>query len=322
MGNNQLDIVRREAGAFNDAGGGSLHARDGMAEGLIAAHGQGSQAFMGVFRCGGAAGAAARNLEQVMQGAVRTDIRGKDGAFPLFPRGGLEHGCPGAVPEQDAGAAVLPVDDGGKFFRGDDESRFHLAGADVLNGGLHGEQEAGAGGGNVKGGGILGAKGILDVAGSGRGERIRRDGGDDNQVNILRLQPAGFQSALGGLRPHMGSVLVRGGDAAFHNARAFNNPFVGSVHHLLQIRIGQAAFRNIGTRTDNLDGQSFKGNIRMCGHSFGRMMNRKRPDVLCGNSLKERGPDDQHKTQDSFHVVNEWLTTATPGRWRAARLPS
>ena len=124
---------------------------------------------------------------------------------------------------------------------------------------------------------------------------IRRDGGDDNQVNILRLQPAGFQSALGGLRPHMGSVLVRGGDAAFHNARAFNNPFVGSVHHLLQIRIGQAAFRNIGTRTDNLDGQSFKGNIRMCGHSFGRMMNRKRPDVLCGNSLKERGPDDQHK---------------------------
>lgn len=239
-----------------------------------------------------------------------------------FPRGGLEHGCPGAVPEQDAGAAVLPVDDGGKFFRGDDESRFHLAGADVLNGGLHGEQEAGAGGGNVKGGGILGAKGILDVAGSGRGERIRRDGGDDNQVNILRLQPAGFQSALGGLRPHMGSVLVRGGDAAFHNARAFNNPFVGSVHHLLQIRIGQAAFRNIGTRTDNLDGQSFKGNIRMCGHSFGRMMNRKRPDVLCGNSLKERGPDDQHKTQDSFHVVNEWLTTATPGRWRAARLPS
>ena len=163
----------------------------------------------------------------------------------------------------------------------------------------------GAGGGNVKGGGILGSQSILDIAGSGRGERIRRDGGDDNQVNILRLQPAGFQSALGGLRPHMGSVLVRGGDAAFHNARAFNNPFVGSVHHLLQIRIGQAAFRNIGTRTDNLDGQSFKGNIRMCGHSFGRMMNRKRPDVLCGNSLKERGPDDQHKTQGSFHVVNE-----------------
>ena len=270
----------------------------------------------------GAAGAAARNLEQVMQGAVRTDIRGKDGTFSLFPCGSLEHGCPGAVPEQDAGAAVLPVDDGGKFFSGDDERRFHLAGADVLDGGLHGEQEAGAGGGNVKGGGILGAKGILDIAGSGRGERIRRDGGDDNQVNILRLQPAGFQSALGGLRPHMGSVLVRGGDAAFHNARAFNNPFVGSVHHLLQIRIGQAAFRNIGTRTDNLDGQSFKGNIRMCGHSFGRMMNRKRPDVLCGNSLKESGSDDQHKTQHSFHAVNEWPTTATPGRWRAARLPS
>ena len=65
----RLNIVRREAGAFNDAGGGGFHARDGMAESLIAAHGPGGQAFMGVFRGGGAAGAAARNLEQVMQGA-------------------------------------------------------------------------------------------------------------------------------------------------------------------------------------------------------------------------------------------------------------
>ena len=42
-----------------------------------------------------------------------------------------------------------------------------------------GGQEAGAGGGNVKGGGILGAQGILDIAGSGRGERIRRSGCDN-----------------------------------------------------------------------------------------------------------------------------------------------
>ena len=34
----------------------------------------------------------------------------------------------------------------------------------------------GAGGGNVKGGGILGAKGILDIAGSGRCERRHRPG--------------------------------------------------------------------------------------------------------------------------------------------------
>lgn len=322
MGDDQLDLLRREAGAFNHAGGGILHAGNRLTEGLLAAHGEGSQAFMGIFRRGGAAGTAAGNLEQVMQGAVRADVRGEDGAFPFFPRGSLEHGCAGAVPEQDAGGAVLPVDDSGEFFCGDDERRFHLARAEELDRRLHGEQEAGARGGNVKGGGILGAQGVLDIAGGGRGERIRRNGGNDDQVNILRLETAGLQSALGGLRPHVGGVLVRGGNAAFHDARAFDDPFVGSVHHLLQVRIGQTAFRNIGARTDDLDGQSFKGDIRICGHSFGRMMNRKRPDVLCGNSLKERRPDDQHKTLDSCHAVNGWLTTAIPVRWRVAWRPS
>ena len=322
MGNDQLDVIRRQAGAFNHAGGGILHAGNCLAEGLLAAHGEGSQAFVGVLHRGGAAGAATRNLEQVMQGAVRADVRSEDGAFPFLSRGSLEHGGSGAVPEQDAGGAVLPVDDGGKFFRGDDEGRLHLARAEELDGRFHGEQEAGAGGGNVKGGGILGAQGVLDIAGGGRSERIRRNGGDDDQVDILRLQSAGFQRPLGGLRPHVGGVLVRGGDAAFHDARAFDDPFVGSVHHLLQVRIGQTAFRNIGARTDDLDGQSFKGDIRICGHSFGRMMNRKRPDVLCGDSLKERRPDDQHKTRDSCHAVNGWLTTAIPVRWRAAWPPS
>ena len=214
-----------------------------------------------------------------MQGAVRADVRSQDGAFPLFPRGGLEHGGAGSVPEQDAGGAVLPVHDGGKLFRGNDKRRFHLAGAQVLYGRLHGEQEAGAGGGNIKGCGILGPQGILDVAGGSGRERIRCDGGDDDQVDVFRLQSAGLQRALGGLRTHVGSVLVRGGDAAFHDARAFDDPFVGSVHHLFQIRIGQAAFRNIGARADDLDGQSFKSDFRICGHSFRRMMNRKRPDV-------------------------------------------
>ena len=134
-------------------------------------------------------------------------------------------------------------------------------------------------GGNIKGGGIPGPQGILDVAGGSGRERIRGDGGDDDQVDVFRLQSAGLQRALGGLRTHVGSVLVRGGDAAFHDARAFDDPFVGSVHHLFQIRIGQAAFRNIGTRADDLDGQSFKSDFRICGHSFRRMMNRKRPDV-------------------------------------------
>lgn len=98
VGNDQLDVVRRQAGAFNHAGGGILHAGNCLAEGLLAAHGEGSQAFVGVLHRGGAAGAAARNLEQVMQGAVRADVRSEDGAFPFLSRGSLEHGGSGRRP--------------------------------------------------------------------------------------------------------------------------------------------------------------------------------------------------------------------------------
>ena len=35
MGNDQLDVIRRQAGAFNHAGGGILHAGNCLAEGLL-----------------------------------------------------------------------------------------------------------------------------------------------------------------------------------------------------------------------------------------------------------------------------------------------
>lgn len=157
-----------------------------LAEGLFPAHGECGQAFM--------AFSAVVGQREPPPGIWRRSCRepsvpmsvARMEPSPSSPVAAWSTAAPGSVPEQDAGGAVLPVHDGGKLFRGNDKRRFHLAGAQVLYGRLHGEQEAGAGGGNIKGCGILGPQGILDVAGGSGRERIRCDGGDDDQVDVFR----------------------------------------------------------------------------------------------------------------------------------------
>ena len=58
-----------------------------------------------------------------------------------------------AVAEQHAGVAVFPIDDGGKFFRADDQHGVVGAGHDELLANLQSENKTGTGGLNVKGGG-------------------------------------------------------------------------------------------------------------------------------------------------------------------------
>ena len=74
--------------------------------------------------------------------------------------------------------------------------------------------EAGTGGLDVEGRGAVRADLLLHQAG-GRGERhVRRDGGDDDEVDLFGGDAGHFHRALGGLGGQVGGEFVLGRDAA------------------------------------------------------------------------------------------------------------
>src|SRR3546814_7562850 len=71
-------------------------------------------------RAGG--GNAAIDIEEIVMAAVGVEPRGENALILGFL--GLQYERPGAVPEQDAGGAVLPVEDAAERLRPDDEGVF------------------------------------------------------------------------------------------------------------------------------------------------------------------------------------------------------
>ena len=60
------------------------------------------------------------------------------------------------------------------------------------------------------------------------------------------VTPRPVHGAQGGLGGQVGGEFVLGGDAALLDAGAGGDPFVGGVHHFLQVGVGQDFGRHIG----------------------------------------------------------------------------
>ena len=108
---------------------------------------------------------------------------GDDVAFAFFR--GTEDGGAGSIAKEDAGGAVGPVDEGGEFFGTDDEGIAKGSRLDHALGEFHGVEEAGAGGGDVEGDGIVRADLLLHVARGGGREGIGRDGSYDDEFDVF-----------------------------------------------------------------------------------------------------------------------------------------
>src|SRR5205814_9619521 len=91
----------------------------------------------------------------------------------------LENRRSSAIAEQDAGGAILPIDDCAHLFRADHECSLGSAGHDQALGGAHGVKPAGAGSAYVKRGGARCAELRLDVDGIGGGGTVGRGGAPD-----------------------------------------------------------------------------------------------------------------------------------------------
>ncbi len=140
----------------------------------------------------------------------------------------------------------MPVDDRGKLFRTDDEHRFIGAGHDELLADLQGVDEAGARRLNVEGGRLERADLLLDQRRRGGKRHVRRDGGHDDELNLIAGDAALFHGPQGRLGPEIGSKFIRRRDPPLPDAGARGDPFVGGVHPLFEVRVGQDFLRNIG----------------------------------------------------------------------------
>ena len=149
------------------------------------------------FRGRRATAAAAGHEEQVRLSAIGAHHRGQQavrvGAV-------LQDRRARAVAEQHAGVAVLPIDDGGELLRADDQDGVVGAGHDELLGDFQAVDEARAGGLQVEGGGAVRADLSLHQAGGGGKGHVRRDGGHDDQVDLLGGDAGALHGAQGGLR--------------------------------------------------------------------------------------------------------------------------
>jgi hypothetical protein len=85
---------------------------------------------------------------------------------------------------------------------------------------------------------------------------VRRDGGEDDQLDIGRINLGPLKRALRCAGGHVGGILVVSGDAALLDTGARGDPLVGCVHQFLEIGVGQHFFRHVGADGGNGAGAS------------------------------------------------------------------
>src|SRR5689334_1043228 len=152
---------------------------------------------------------------------------------------GGEHDCAGAVAEEHAGAAIVPVEDAREDFRADHQRAFRLAGADEVVGGREAVDEAAAHRLHVEGRLALDAELGLQKARGARKDIVRRRGRNDDQVELIRPRIGGLQRLPARLEREIARALRCLGDAPLADTRALADPFVARLQPARgEVRIG------------------------------------------------------------------------------------
>lgn len=132
-----------------------------------------------------------------------------------------------------------------ELLTGDNQRRTRLTAADILHRRLERVEETRASRRNIESRRIHRPDIRLHIASRRRREGIRRNRRDNDEVNLLGLDPRRLHRLASGVGGHIARLLIGRGNAALLNARALNNPLIGRIHHLLEIRVRKAAFRDI-----------------------------------------------------------------------------
>ena len=157
-----------------------------------------------------------------------------------------------AISKQDAGGAILIIQNGSHHVAADDQRFFLSAGAHKLGADRQGIEKSGTGRRKIESPRVRGAQIVLNQAGGCGEHHVRRDAGNHDQVDLRRGHVfAGQELACGsGGQVRRADALL--GDVAFADAGALPNPGIVGVHQLLQIGIGHHPGRHVPAHTGNL----------------------------------------------------------------------
>ena len=197
-------------------------------------------------------------LEEVAAGAVDFAQEIDEAAPSSALGGGFDQHGAGAIAEQDAGGAVGVVDDAAHGVGADHQHLLMRAGGHQVGAGGEAVDEAGAGGDQVEAPGAARAERVLHQAGGGGEEHVRRDGADDDGVDVGGANAALGERATGGFDGHVGGGHFGGGDVALADAGALDDPLVVGLDHLFEVLVGEHARRDIAAE---------RGDFRLWRHS-------------------------------------------------------
>jgi hypothetical protein len=152
----------------------------------------------------------------------------------------------GAVTEQHAGAAIVPIENAGEGLGADHQRGRGEAVLDHAIGHRQAVDEAGTDSLHVEGRSPGHAELSLHSRRGGRKRLVRRGRRQDDEVEIGRLHPGMGQRPLRGLERQLRRHLAIGRDMALLDAGALLDPLVGGIHLLGKIGVGNHALRQIG----------------------------------------------------------------------------
>mmetsp|Transcript_45821 Transcript_45821/g.114620 ORF Transcript_45821/g.114620 Transcript_45821/m.114620 type:complete len:301 (+) Transcript_45821:413-1315(+) len=183
-------------------------------------------------------------VERAVAFAVGVHVAAQHRALLAVQRG-LHHHRAGAVPKQDACAPIPPVHVAGEGVGADDEHVLRGAGLDELAGGDCGDHKPRARGGDVEGNARVVAQLGLHLARAAE-HVVRTGGGEQDQVQLLRLHACHLQRRAAGLRGQVRQLLTLAEHAPCTDSSSGADPLVVSVDQLREVvvaddRVGHRA---------------------------------------------------------------------------------
>ena len=154
-----------------------------------------------------------------------------------------QNGRARAIAEEHAGGTVRVIDVTGQQLGTDYQRVLNLPAANHGIRDRQAVQETGASSDDVHRRGLVRAQFRLDQTAGRRQNLIGRHGSTENQVDITRFDSRALDRLAGSANGKLRSVLARGRLVPLLDAGARCNPFVTGFDYLLEIGVGENAFR-------------------------------------------------------------------------------
>ena len=240
-----VDIGRAGAGGLEGVVDHVGDHRDRMLEHVAAFH---AQMADGLGR-----GRSAVHIELALEAAVRAQVGGQNPAVGCSAglRLHLQHQGAGAVAEQHAGGAVVPVQDTREGLRPDHQRALETAAFEQRVDDRQRIDEARTNRLQIEGGAMGDAEAGLHRHRGGGKSLVRRRGGEHDQVDRARLDMGIDERRARGMQREVGGQFAGGRDMAFADTGALHDPFVGGFHRLCQLIVAEDARGQIAAATEH-----------------------------------------------------------------------